>query len=85
MLHFSSLLAPTDVSECEIRNQGVRKDYNSNLHTSLDLMIFNGRAKSKLAMLAFLYCGDFVKNSDGSSKNLASLFRSRLHFRYILG
>ena len=32
------------------------------LHALLDLLIFNGRAKTKLAMLAILYYGHFVKN-----------------------
>ena len=27
-------------------------------------LFFNGRAKTKLAVLAFLYCGEFVKNSN---------------------
>ena len=26
-------------------------------------LIFNSRSKTKLAMLAFLYCGEIVKNS----------------------
>ena len=29
------------------------------------LPIFNGMAKTKLAILAFLYCREFVKNPDG--------------------
>ena len=35
----------------------------SGLHASLNKFIFNARAKLKLAMLAFLYCGKFVQNS----------------------
>ena len=53
--------APTDVSRCEIRNQGIDEGYNSRLHTWLDKLTFTGRAKTKLAMLAFLYCGEYVK------------------------
>ena len=33
------------------------------LHTLLYSLNFNGTGKMKLAMLAFLYCGDFVKNA----------------------
>ena len=33
------------------------------LNTILDWLIFNDRAKTKLVMLAFLYCGKIVKNS----------------------
>ena len=31
------------------------------LHVLLDLLFYNGTAKTMLAMLAFLYCGEFVK------------------------
>ena len=62
-LQFSSIFALTDFSKCEIRKQGVRKDYISKLHTSLDCLIFSSRGQMKLAMLAFLYCEEFVKNS----------------------
>ena len=58
------LFVITDASKCEIRSQEVCKDYISRLHTSLDPLIVIGRAKMKLAMLAFLYCGEFVKNSN---------------------
>ena len=54
-------------SKCEIRNQGVHEDHISGLNALLEQLIFDGRAKMKLAMLAFLYCGDFVKNSIQSS------------------
>ena len=59
LLYFQS----TDARKYEIRNQGVHEDYISRLNTLLHYLIFNGRAKTKLAMLAFLYCGEFVKNS----------------------
>ena len=62
-LQFSSLFATNDTSNCEVRNQGIHEDYISRLHASLAQLIFNGRAKTKLAMLAFFYCGEFVKNS----------------------
>ena len=51
-LQFSSLFISTNVSKCEITNQRTYEDY-----------ISNGRTKIKLAMLAFLYCGEIVKNS----------------------
>ena len=35
----------------------------SMLHALLDLVIFNSKPKTKLAMLTFLYCGEFVNNS----------------------
>ena len=35
----------------------------SRLQTSLVQFLFNGTAKAKLAILAFLYCGEFVKNA----------------------
>ena len=46
------------------------------LHALLDQSIFNDGAKTKLAMLAFLYCGEFVKNSIESvhNKNPGSTF-----------
>ena len=59
-LQFSSLFAPTNVSKCEVGNQ----NYISKLHILLDKVIFNDTPESKLAMLAFLYCGEFVKNSN---------------------
>ena len=66
-LQFSSLFATNDASKCEIRNQGIHQDYISRLHASSAQLIFNGRAKTKLAMLAFLCCGEFVKNSTVSA------------------
>ena len=36
-------------------------NYNSRIKFLLDELIFNGTAKTKLVMLAFLYCGEFVK------------------------
>ena len=35
------------------------------LQTSLVIFISNGTAKTKLGILPFLYCGEFVKNSSG--------------------
>ena len=32
-------------------------------------LISNGTAKTKFAILAFLYCGEFVKNSNVGRKN----------------
>ena len=62
-LQLSSLFVPTVFSKCEFRNQGVHEDYMSRLNALLEWLIFNGRAKTKLAMLAFLYCVKFLKNS----------------------
>ena len=63
-LQFSSVFIPTDVNKWEIRNQGVNEDYISRLYALLDWLIFNAKAKTKLAMLPFLYWRPFVKNSD---------------------
>ena len=54
-LQFSSLVVPIDINKLEIRNQGVKEDYISRLHTLLDQLIFTARVKMKLAMLPFLY------------------------------
>ena len=56
-----------DTSKCEIRNKGAYEDYIFRLNTILHQLIFNGRGKTKLAMLAFLYCGEIVKNSNACS------------------
>ena len=42
----------------------------------LDELILRGRAKRKLAMLTFLYCGEFVKNSLLSSGRETMRFNS---------
>ena len=59
----SSLFAPYNSSKCEIRYQWDTSDCIWFLHTSLLLFISNGTTKIKLATLAFLYCGESVKNS----------------------
>ena len=46
-----------------IRYQWVLQDYISKMQTSMVLLILNGTAKIKLAILTFMYCKDFVKNS----------------------
>ena len=45
----------------------VKRDYISRLQTLLVFLILNGTAKTKLAILAFLYCGQIVKNSNETS------------------
>ena len=67
-LQFSSLFALHDASKCTIRYQWVQKDYIWRLWNLFSLLISNGTAKAKLAILAFLCCGEFVKTSirDGS-------------------
>ena len=42
-----------------------KRDYLSRLQTLLVFLILNGIAKTKLAILAFLDCGEIVKNSNG--------------------
>ena len=64
-LQFSALFALIYVSKCEIRNQGIHENYISWIQSLLDDLILNGTAKTKLAMLALLHCGVFVKNSIG--------------------
>ena len=39
-------------------------DYISGLQTSVVQLISNDASKTKLAILAFLYCGEFVQKSD---------------------
>ena len=53
------------------------------LHTLLDLIIFNGRATMKLAMLAFFYCRVFMKhpNSEHKSKRF---FTVRHHILFVI-
>ena len=46
----------------EIRGGGV-EDYTSLIHNLIDKL--NGTAKTKLVMLAVLYCGEFMGNSVG--------------------
>ena len=62
LLYFQCLIFS---SKFEITNHGVYDDYISMVHALLHLLIFNGRAKMKLAIMAFLYCAEFVKNSVG--------------------
>ena len=40
-----------------------KRDYNLGLQTLLVFLILNSTAKAKLAILAFLYCGEIMKNS----------------------
>ena len=71
-LQFSSLFITTDVSKYEIRNQWVYDYYILRPNATLDWLIFSDRAKTKLAMLAFFYYGEIVKNSI-TSKNKSQL------------
>ena len=52
---FSSLSAPYHVSKCEIRCQGVYKNYFSKVADFISLLYI------LMALLTFLYCGEFVK------------------------
>ena len=61
--NFISLFTTYDVGKCELRCQLVYWDYIVRLLTSLFMFFSNGTAKMKLAILAFLYCKEFVKNS----------------------
>ena len=40
-----------------------KRDYLPRLQTFLVFLIMNGRAKTKLAILPFLCCGEIMKNS----------------------
>ena len=53
-LQFLSLFASTGVSKYEIRNKGVHEDCILKFNATLDWLIFNDRAETKLAMLASL-------------------------------
>ena len=59
----SFFICNIDVSKCEIRYQLMYLVYTSVMQTSLVKFLSNGLAKTKLAILAFLYClycGEFV-------------------------
>ena len=64
-LQFLSLFTSTDVSKCELEIKEYIEDYilRSTQNATLDWLVFDDRAKTKLAILAFLYCGKIVKNS----------------------
>ena len=46
--------------KCEIRNQGVYEKYILRLYTSLDQVIFSGKAKMKFVMLASMHCREAI-------------------------
>ena len=52
-----------------------KRDYISMLLTLLVFLISNNTAKTKLAILAFLYCGEIVKNSIPVNTNGPEVFR----------
>ena len=58
---FSPLLAPYDVNKCEIRYHGVQVYYILRLQISLISFISQETAKTKLAILSFLYYREFVE------------------------
>ena len=60
-LYLPSLFAHCKISKFEIQCLWVPEDYISRLQTSLVLLILNGTAEMKLTILAFLYCGEFVR------------------------
>ena len=51
--------------------QWVQENCISRLYISLVQFSSDGTAKTKLAILAFLYCGAFVKNSSTLGENCA--------------
>ena len=59
--------------------KGFYEDYISMLHAFFDLLTFNDRAKMKLAILAFLYCGEFVKNSIACVDRVLCLIYAKVH------
>ena len=80
-LQLRSFFAPCDISKCEIRCQWVYEDYISGLKTSLVSFISNGTAKTKLPILAFLCCGEFMKTSVVRPSNYFSPLVSNLFTR----
>ena len=58
-----TLFTLNDVSKCGYRCQWVYEAYISKLYTLFVLFISNGTAKRKMATLAFLYGGEFMKTS----------------------
>ena len=49
------------------------------LQSSLVLFIFNGQVKTKLAILSFLYCSEFMKTSIGGLILMCALWEALLH------
>ena len=74
-LQFSLLFALTDVSKCEVGNLGVFEDCIWSIYIVWDLLVLNGRGKTKLTILVFLYWEEFVKK----------FFTSSNHFHQIHG
>ena len=61
-LEFSPLSTSTSVSKCKIRNQRAYEHYILRINATLDQLIFKNRVRTKLVILAFLCCGETVKN-----------------------
>ena len=62
-LQFPSLFVPYDVSKYQLKCRLGQEDSMSLVQILLVLLMLNGTAKGKLAILAFSHCGEFVKNS----------------------
>ena len=54
-LQFPSLFPLTDVDKSEIKHEMVCKDYILRSRALLEQLIFNGRTKTKLAILVFVH------------------------------
>ena len=80
-MQFPSLFATIDVSKYEIRNQWECYHYILRSNATLDSLILINGTKTKLVMLAFLYCGEIVKNSIGHPHfcSLRCHFAQRCH------
>ena len=56
---------------------GIKGVLVSRLQTSLILLLLNGKAKTKLAILVFLYCEEFVKKVISISRHAEHVTFSR--------
>ena len=55
------------------------RDYLSRLQTLLGFLIFNSLAKTKLAILPFLCCGEIVKTSNINLSYAALIYSRHIH------
>ena len=67
ILHFFPLFVMHNVSKCKLRNQWVLEDI-SKLEISLMLFLSKAQASwNKIGNIGFLYCGEFMKNSNSET------------------
>ena len=60
-----------------------KRDFLSSLLTLLVFLLLNDTGKMKLAILAFLYCGEIVKNSNGHFHKHTMIINANFVFPYL--